>query len=159
MNRTVNSNIKETFRTIEQVHVQISLKGILDTPRKVINEKLSIPKLGSSSVLIKHGRRSGLTNRKLSNSKFTWCFHKSKQTMLFFVQTNLQKTDQARLPFSREYIEETDVIQYVRRSALNMTTNLNTARERIERLRLYRIVENDIFVVARQRLTGVPILV
>ena len=79
--------------------------------------------------------------------------------MLFFVQTNLQKTDQARFPFSREYIKVTDVIEYVRRSALNMTTNLNTARERIERLRLYRIVEHDIFVVARQRLTGVPILV
>ena len=35
-----------------------------------------------------------------------------------------------------------DVIEYVRRSALNMT-NLNTARKRKDGPKLYHIVEND----------------
>ena len=43
---------------------------------------------------------------------------------------------------SRECIKVTDVIEYVRRSTLNMT-NLNTAHKRKGRSTLYHIVEND----------------
>ena len=46
------------------------------------------------------------------------------------------------VPFSREYIKVTDVIEYVRRSTLSMT-NLNTAHKRQGTSRLYHIVEND----------------
>ena len=42
----------------------------------------------------------------------------------------------------REYIKVTDVIEYVRRSTLDMT-NLNEAHKREGRSRLYHIIEND----------------
>ena len=48
----------------------IYLFSFVETPRKFIIAELSIHK---------HWRRPELTDRKLCNNKFTWCFHKAKQ--------------------------------------------------------------------------------
>ena len=47
---------------------EIHLFSFVEAPRKFIKAELTIRKL-----------RSQLTDQKLCNNKFTWCFHKAKQ--------------------------------------------------------------------------------
>ena len=58
----------------------------METPRKSIITKLSVRKLESLSVPIKQNAllalmKNELTDQKLRNNKFTWCFHETKLTL------------------------------------------------------------------------------
>ena len=62
----------------------------------------------------------------------------------------LFSTRRDSLSVVRQHIEVTDVIEYVRRTTLNVT-NLNTVHKREDRSRLYHIVKN-VFATTKWKL-------
>ena len=80
----VSVECRKTRKALKWEFIKIHF---VETPRKFIITKLSIRKLGSSSVLIiMHWSRCGLTDPKLCD-KFTRCIHKSILWLIIIMQS------------------------------------------------------------------------